>query len=831
MFDVTAETTPPTKDSSEQEVASRAGLWGSATHHRRVRHVFGLTGPLAPPSPVAVSLLPPDRGCRRSHHRSRSAPPESSNPGPPAGPRHPRHRSSLTSLGFISTPLTWQGSKRPSRGRRPAPTGAARPAGHVTKPADATRASGRPRTSTQGPTATPGSKVYAVLSPWQPRDAEEASSAVGGPLSPLSNRKNKPAAAQWSAPRLQGEQNQTAATGNWTDSPEPPGDGFSGASFSVDDSEDDAATGGRSFNQSHSQQLPNAVEGGERSLGFSSEPPLTESLTDAGSQTWTGHDTSSGGQTPPLSSVLHVFRATSSPSSLTAPLSASEASNLHRDFEATSLLSLFSSGPESQTAALPADGSTNPWPGAVHPLGPIHATQSDRSAGNLPSLSELDPSLVLWSAPQFLLDPDQRCTSSMSQPVSQSDTGFASTWAPSPLQAKAGAAPLQPAHHPDGLSLPAASDGTKPFEDVTETTAAEEAAAEEPRDGPPALTFDPVLSHTAARPPSDYAPTSSLSQAQLHTSPQRASGPTPTRTEQPRHTRRAEGSAPPSSPSPSVSGQLLKALTGSGGEQSAPAEAPVEQPPAPGSKQQVSAPSSSPGSRPLVSAEPSESDAEASAAPASSRLSGAGDDSRLFHPADMLPKLHAAGNVSVAQNLSTQAVLSVPEPLHLPGLVPSAASGAAIDALGQHVASGPAVSPTASTAGSDATTVTAGRARPPAAGTTAAVEPKDSQQDVGISKSSGPSVSNHSTSPSSGANEATAPPVTEPTAPEVAPRHRPCGNSTCQHVETIPNQRSHMCEVLKSEFQTTRPWFWYQRAAVAFGFCHKTVCSCSSGGF
>lgn len=182
---VTVKKTSPTKDSSSapavslQQSVSLASqssqlAFGPSAHHRRLRHVFGLTAagslvsqaasPEAPPAPLSRQsrpgiislrrslasshLSPPDQSPRSSNPayqprltapaHGHPAPPESSYSRPPAPlPRHPGHRSSKTSLGFISTPLIWQGRKRPTGGRRPASTRApSRPTWvHITKPA------------------------------------------------------------------------------------------------------------------------------------------------------------------------------------------------------------------------------------------------------------------------------------------------------------------------------------------------------------------------------------------------------------------------------------------------------------------------------------------------------------------------------------------------------------------------------------------------------------------------------------------------------------------------------------------------------------------------
>ncbi|KAM7368291.1 hypothetical protein PAMP_014526 [Pampus punctatissimus] len=151
-----------------------------SARQRRLRSVFGLTAAgfavsQAPrlPAPLAFinrqtrpAFVPSPRGGvfhRRSLASSQPRPPgqapsrpnngyeprpSAPAPEPPAPlapspprppfylPRPPGHRSSKTSLGFISTPLIWQGRKRPSGGRPPAATRAPpRPGVHITKPA------------------------------------------------------------------------------------------------------------------------------------------------------------------------------------------------------------------------------------------------------------------------------------------------------------------------------------------------------------------------------------------------------------------------------------------------------------------------------------------------------------------------------------------------------------------------------------------------------------------------------------------------------------------------------------------------------------------------
>lgn len=173
---------------------------GPAAHNRRRRHVFGLTAAgsyvshtLRPPAPPATIIRQTWPG-RAFHHRSlvtsRSRHPTQASslpdntpeprhldpaPGPPSPPEPPRprppasfprprgHRSSKTSLGYISTPLIWQGRKRPTGRRRPTSTRAPpRPVVHITKPAQPTelKSTARPKNTTQtrGLKHTPGFK-------------------------------------------------------------------------------------------------------------------------------------------------------------------------------------------------------------------------------------------------------------------------------------------------------------------------------------------------------------------------------------------------------------------------------------------------------------------------------------------------------------------------------------------------------------------------------------------------------------------------------------------------------------------------------------------------
>lgn len=262
-------------DSQSKPVAA-----GPAAHHRRPRHVFGLTaggsllsqgpGPALPPAtlkqtkpafvpsphaidyhhtspvqgpspqypPYQTQLSPPAPG-----HR---APPESASFSRPAG-----QRSSKTSLGFISTPLIWQGRKRPTGGRRPVTIRAPPKASvHVTKPSEVTTPT-RPTDATQttefkhspgpGPTnatlhfryathttvsaqPSPTFSHQPVSNIEFPTTEESSPQVQAAPLASsssslaLGNRKNKPFAPQWSLPSISGENsNQTVAMENRTD--------------------------------------------------------------------------------------------------------------------------------------------------------------------------------------------------------------------------------------------------------------------------------------------------------------------------------------------------------------------------------------------------------------------------------------------------------------------------------------------------------------------------------------------------------------------------------------------------------------------------------------
>lgn len=316
---VTVKKASPTKHSSSAapavsppvSLASKSSQLASvpAAHHRRLRHVFGFTaaGPLVSQAPrpdahsghlsrrsrpgivslhrslASSHLSHPDQSPGSSHQpRLRAsahgppAPPEPYHSRPPASPRLLGHRSSKTSLGFISTPLIWQGRKWPAGGRRPASTRApSRPTWvHITKPAvlqndlkstprpsdtrqttgfrytpgvDNTtgrlHASAQPTsqadashhpTSNEETTASEVSASSQSLFPWQRRDealdTKESSSVVGAshpsssllsPPSSLGYRKNKPVAAQWSLLGEIGGGNQTIVRGNWTHPLEP----------------------------------------------------------------------------------------------------------------------------------------------------------------------------------------------------------------------------------------------------------------------------------------------------------------------------------------------------------------------------------------------------------------------------------------------------------------------------------------------------------------------------------------------------------------------------------------------------------------------------------
>lgn len=269
------------KDSSAA-VTSRSGpqTAGPAAHIRRLRHVFGLTAtgssvsdtPRAPAPPGTPNrqTWPGRPSRRRSLSSSQSSPPtqdpasqtrllapdpparpEPARPRPPLSlPRPPSHRSSKTSLGFISTPLIWQGRKRPTGGRRPTATRApSGPVVHITKPAALptelkhtarpayttqeggfrhTTAAAQPTsglnfshqlTTTQHSKPPPESRV-SVSSPGKhiEEDAKAppaSSSSLLSSSSALSNRKNKPVAPQWSL--LSTSENQTDPRINWTD--------------------------------------------------------------------------------------------------------------------------------------------------------------------------------------------------------------------------------------------------------------------------------------------------------------------------------------------------------------------------------------------------------------------------------------------------------------------------------------------------------------------------------------------------------------------------------------------------------------------------------------
>ncbi|KAI4792951.1 hypothetical protein KUCAC02_033030, partial [Chaenocephalus aceratus] len=145
-----------------------------------------------------------------------------------------------TSLGFISTPLIWEGRKRPAGVRRPASTRPTpRPEVHITTSAQPTglkptqrRATHAPalnntttarvrltsqpheETPTQHSRPPPEPVLSPESSPYEDRDDASAakeplasSSSLLSSSSALSNRKNKPAAPQWSL--LRGRETQT----------------------------------------------------------------------------------------------------------------------------------------------------------------------------------------------------------------------------------------------------------------------------------------------------------------------------------------------------------------------------------------------------------------------------------------------------------------------------------------------------------------------------------------------------------------------------------------------------------------------------------------------
>ncbi|XP_054871907.1 adhesion G-protein coupled receptor G6 isoform X2 [Amphiprion ocellaris] len=245
---------------------------------------------------ASSQLKPPAQAPDPPHaaHQPRHVPPlEPSYPRPPASfHRASGHRSSKTSLGFISTPLR----KRPHGRRRPVATRAPpRVEVHITKPAVPTAkpiSTARPtNTQTSGFKYTAGLKTttrmlgFAAhatghLNPTSPptamketatttQDSEllrqtgvsvssqgssqrqhkgealetkEFTPAVGAAVlasssssllssaSALSNRMNKPVASQWSLLSMSSGENQTVAMGSWTDPLEPLGNEYSSGS-------------------------------------------------------------------------------------------------------------------------------------------------------------------------------------------------------------------------------------------------------------------------------------------------------------------------------------------------------------------------------------------------------------------------------------------------------------------------------------------------------------------------------------------------------------------------------------------------------------------------
>lgn len=171
----------------------------------------------------------------------------------------PSSRRSQSSLGFISTPLIWQGRKRPSRGRHQTTTRPTRLVVNITKPSvretsttkvdlfnnqyrSTTRRlsfvnrTSQPKQKPEKPNPTKETPEASQVSK-ESEGAEEPSSVVGAaaPLassSALSNRKNKPVSPLLSASSLE---NQMAATRNWTNpSPLEPVEDSSGLEQFVD---------------------------------------------------------------------------------------------------------------------------------------------------------------------------------------------------------------------------------------------------------------------------------------------------------------------------------------------------------------------------------------------------------------------------------------------------------------------------------------------------------------------------------------------------------------------------------------------------------------------
>ncbi|KAM8832059.1 adhesion G-protein coupled receptor G6 isoform 2-T2 [Spinachia spinachia] len=192
-------------------------------------------------------------------------PPEPSRPSPQAFlPRLSRQRSSKTSLGFISTPLIWQGRKRPTGGIRPTSNSTPpRPGVHVTKPelrytagptyttsaggfkpaagflsatripwniVDTTKPTSQTNfahndasVTTQDlkvPTEATVSTLSGELYSYRPRgevsDAKEWTPSFSSSSSLLSNRKNKPGASHWSASAGARENPRVAAVDDYS---------------------------------------------------------------------------------------------------------------------------------------------------------------------------------------------------------------------------------------------------------------------------------------------------------------------------------------------------------------------------------------------------------------------------------------------------------------------------------------------------------------------------------------------------------------------------------------------------------------------------------------
>ncbi|KAK2855835.1 hypothetical protein Q5P01_004570 [Channa striata] len=121
------------------------------------------------------------------------APPEPFHHRPPASlPRPPRHRSFRNPLGFISTPLIWQGRKRPSGGQRLFSTRAPpRSTVHITKPTVPPtdlllRSTSRPM-NTKQTTGLRYTSVYTPYTPWL-----KTTPRLDSPTQPPTRRKYSP---------------------------------------------------------------------------------------------------------------------------------------------------------------------------------------------------------------------------------------------------------------------------------------------------------------------------------------------------------------------------------------------------------------------------------------------------------------------------------------------------------------------------------------------------------------------------------------------------------------------------------------------------------------